>query len=87
MSKNDDQLKSSTPTTARVYSRPEVKTQKTISGIAGFIVGMLSTVVTSVILNKVVKINITNKTTDLVTTGVAKIKSFKKSKENVEEAK
>jgi hypothetical protein len=71
----------------RLYDQNEVKARKAASGVGGIVVGVLATLFTGVVLNKVAKINITDKTTQLANTGIEKIKTipqkFKKSENEV----
>jgi hypothetical protein len=62
----------------RLYTKKDVDKQKTASGIGGIIVGVVSTLFASVVLNKVTKINVTDKVTGVTDAGIKKIKGIGK---------
>jgi hypothetical protein len=62
----------------KLYTAKEVKAKKTGSGIGGFLLGALGTLVTGVILNKAVHLNITDASTKLADEGIDKIKGLPK---------
>jgi hypothetical protein len=62
----------------RFYTKKDVDKQKTASGIGGLIIGAIGTLFASVVLNKVTKINVTDKITALTDAGIEKIKGIGK---------
>jgi hypothetical protein len=76
MGKNEEKIVDGNPQGMRLFTNDEVKTQKTVSGIGGTLVGVALTLFTSVILNKFVKINVTDKATEIANSGITKIKAI-----------
>jgi hypothetical protein len=70
----------------RLYTKDEVKAKKHTAGVAGLIVGALSTLAAGVIANKVARVNITNESTRLVDVGIEKIKKIKNKKNETDVA-
>jgi hypothetical protein len=71
----------------RLYTKGEVKTRKTASGIGGFLVGAAATLLAGVIVKKAINVNITDSVTKLADTGIDKLKKIPEGFKKKEEVK